>query len=157
MRKLAISLLILFPIQLPLVTESAVFNTIPNPILAFGKKDIDCLAHNIYHEARGESIKGQIAVAAVTINRLLTQGYPSSICKVVYQPYQFSWVKLLRNHTPKNKSQYQIAQIIATEYLQGRLKDPTFGSLFYHANYVLPKWSKKLTHVVTIGNHKFYS
>jgi spore germination cell wall hydrolase CwlJ-like protein len=156
MRNLAILLLILFPMQTSTVTESAVFHTIPKPILAFGKKDIDCLAHNIYHEARGESIKGQIAVAAVTINRLLAQGYPSSICKVVYQPYQFSWVKLLKNHYPKNKSQYQVAHAIATNYLQGRLKDPTKGSLFYHANYVLPKWSKKLTHTVTIGNHLFY-
>lgn len=157
MRKLAILLLILFPVQLPLVTESALLNTIPKPIMVFGKKDIDCLAHNIYHEARGESIKGQIAVAAVTMNRLLAQGYPSSICKVVYQPYQFSWVKLLSNHSPKNKTQYQMAHAIATNYLQGRLKDPTLGSLFYHANYVLPKWAKKLTHKVTIGNHIFYA
>ncbi len=157
MRKLAILLLILFPLQLLTVNESDILHTNPKPIMSFGKKDIDCLAHNIYHEARGESIKGQIAVAAVTINRLFAQGYPSSICKVVHQPYQFSWVKLLKNHSPKNKTQYEIAKAIAKDYVQGRFKDPTKGSLFYHATYVSPKWSKKLTKTVTIGNHIFYT
>jgi len=65
MRNLAILLLILFPMQTSTVTESAVFHTIPKPILAFGKKDIDCLAHNIYHEARGESIKEHNTVCSL--------------------------------------------------------------------------------------------
>lgn len=121
------------------------------------KKEIDCLARNIYHEARGESINGQIAVAAVTVNRLLTRGFPTSICQVVYQPNQFSWVKLLKNHTPKDKARYELAHSIASSYVKGQLKDPTKGSLFYHAHYVLPKWAKKVTKTVTIGNHVFYA
>jgi spore germination cell wall hydrolase CwlJ-like protein len=157
MNKLALIMLLLFPLQLSTVTSIDSINTKLFNLGFQPKKEVDCLAHNIYHEARGESIKGQIAVAAVTINRLLSQGYPTSICQVVYQPNQFSWVKLLKNHSPKDRKRYELAHAIASNYVQGKLKDPTNGSIFYHAHYVLPKWASKVTKTVTIGNHVFYA
>jgi N-acetylmuramoyl-L-alanine amidase len=51
-----------------------------------------CLAENLYHEARGESIDGQLMVAEVTINRVLSPDFPNTVCEVVNQPGQFSWV-----------------------------------------------------------------
>ncbi len=54
---------------------------------------INCLAMNIYHEARGESVEGQRAVGLVTLHRVLARSYPDDICSVVYQPKQFSWTE----------------------------------------------------------------
>ncbi|QXN67603.1 hypothetical protein [Klebsiella phage vB_Kpn_3] len=55
-------------------------------------KEIDCIAKNIYFESRGEGIKGMMAVAQVTKNRVNSGKFPDSYCKVVYQSNQFSWV-----------------------------------------------------------------
>ena len=63
-------------------------------------KQHECLAMNIYHEARGERMEGQIAVAQVTLNRAAHEEWPSTICDVVYQPKQFSWTHMIKNHTP---------------------------------------------------------
>ena len=96
MRLLTIFTIGLIPFSALDKVESQYLNLDPKPLSVVSKAtEIDCLARNIYHEARGESLQGQIAVAAVTVNRVLTKGYPSSICQVVYQPYQFSWVKEL--------------------------------------------------------------
>ena len=56
------------------------------------KQDLYCLAANLYFEARGESIKGQIAVAEVTLNRVKANQYPNSVCNVVFQRKKFTWV-----------------------------------------------------------------
>lgn len=121
------------------------------------KKEIECLAKNIYFEARGEPIEGQVAVAAVTINRVNADKFPKSICKVVHQPYQFSWVQQLKSHTPKSKAEYELAVKIATGYIEGKFKDPTYGSTYYHADYVNPRWNKFVNKKVKIGSHIFYS
>lgn len=63
------------------------------------KEQHKCLALNIYHESRSESLQGQIAVAQVTINRVAHDHWPSTICEVVYDPMQFSWVHLLEDHS----------------------------------------------------------
>ena len=61
----------------------------------------ECLALNVYHEARGEVIEGQIAVAHVTLNRVNHSYFPETICDVVYQNRQFSWTFTIKDHTPK--------------------------------------------------------
>ena len=60
------------------------------------KREVECLAKNMYHEARGESYQGMVAVAFVTLNRTVSEVFPSKVCDVVYQKNQrgcqFSWV-----------------------------------------------------------------
>lgn len=112
-----------------------------------------CLTLNIYHEARGESIEGQRAVALVTLNR--SKFSNKEICEVVYKPYQFSWT--IYKPSVKDPKAYKIAKNVALEVLSGKISDFTRGSTFYHATYIKPVWSLKFRRTVKIGNHVFYS
>ena len=125
------------------------------------QKQIDCLAQNIYHEARGESEAGQLAVAMVTMNRVGSGNFPDSVCGVVYQKtgrtYQFSWVSNKKKLTTINHLLYNDIVELATMiyFNHGRLDDMTDGATFYHADYVNPKW-KGLEKTNQIGHHIFY-
>lgn len=125
------------------------------------KKQIDCLAINIYREAAGESLDGWFAVAAVTMNRALSGKFPSSLCGVVYQKtgstYQFSWVGMTNRLNKINTTVYNQIQDIATlVYLNyDSSMDNTKGATFYHADYVRPNWSR-LEKTTKIGRHIFY-
>jgi N-acetylmuramoyl-L-alanine amidase len=133
------------------------------------QKEIDCLAENIYFEAAKESRKGQIAVAFVTLNRMKSGRFPDTLCGVVKQktnstcqfswwceskPYYISTNKLL---TKKNNSLYNEIHELATYFYinHDRLDDPSKGALFYHADYVNPKWPNMIRTAV-IGRHIFY-
>ena len=106
-----------------------------------------CLALNIYHEARGESIEGQRAVAAVTLNRTVDPRWPNNTCDVVYQPYQFSWTT---NPTPiKEPEAFALALNLALE----AEPDPDFGT-HYHAISIQDPWGLPL--LGQVGNHRFY-
>jgi len=121
-------------------------------------KDHECLSMNIYHESRGEQAQGQIAVAQVTVNRVKHRQWPSSICEVVYQPKQFSWTHLIKNHSPKETKAWKRAQVIARDVLIGNVADVTGGAVFYHANWIKnPYWAKEVTLSKVIGNHLFYT
>lgn len=124
------------------------------------KIQIDCLASNIYREAGAEETNGMIAVALVTMNRLKAQGYPDTICKVVQQKTkstcQFSWVCM--NRLPKmDQKIYNYIRELATHVFLNHdlIEDITNGALFYHADYVNPRW-KKLEVTTKIGRHIFY-
>lgn len=119
--------------------------------------ELECLAKNIYFEARGEQVEGQIAVAQVTINRVNHSKWPSTICDVVYQPKQFSWTHAIKDQTPRDKKSYAIAEVIARDGMLGNIKDPTDGAVFYHAASVNPYWTKYLTLSKVIGDHLFYT
>ena len=119
-------------------------------------KEITCLAMNIYHEARGESIDGQIAVAQVTMNRAAHKSWPETVCKVVYQKKQFSWTHTIKDHTPYDNDSWETAKIIARSVYEGKEDDLVDGSVFYHADYVNPYWAKSYTKVGKIGTHIFY-
>ena len=110
------------------------------------KKELECLATNIYHEARGEPLKGQVAVALVTLNRVADPRYPKTICKVVFQKNQFSWTNV------STKIVYDL------ESLDAAIKAVNYKGVFeathYHATHVNPNW--KLKQVAKIGNHVFY-
>lgn len=128
------------------------------PTLAkVNQKDLECLAKNVYHEARGESVSGQYAVAAVTVNRVRDSRFPLGLCNVVYQSGQFSWVRELKSHLPKDREAYQRAKYIAATYLSGAVKDPTNGALWYHTYHVKPKWRHYVSRTTQIGSHIFYS
>ena len=116
-----------------------------------------CLAMNVYHEARGERVEGQIAVAHVTINRVNHRKWKKSICEVVYQPKQFSWTHLIKDPTPKEKKAWEQAKVIARDVMIGNTEDPTKGAVYYHANWVNPTWANYMDLSKVIGNHLFYT
>ncbi len=100
-----------------------------------------CLALNIFHEARSEPIESQIGVAAVTVNRSRDKGYPSSICKVVYEPSAFSWTASKAKRQIRNVSQikgeedkkaFLKAKQIAYLYLQGKLENPVGSRKYFN-------------------------
>ncbi|MCQ8229067.1 MULTISPECIES: cell wall hydrolase [Pantoea] len=117
-----------------------------------------CLAMNIYHEARGEPIKGQIAVGTVTMNR--ANWDVKEICPVVYAPKQFSWTSLKKNpyrYPPKEDKSWQRARELAKKIVEGELQDVTKGATFFHAHHVKPTWRHAFERTVVIGNHVFYA
>jgi N-acetylmuramoyl-L-alanine amidase len=128
------------------------------------RKELLCLADNIYFEAVGESTRGQIAVAYVTLNRVLADNYPDRICDVVHQKTggvcQFSWFCMQhhvkqRQRVRKSEEYQDILALAITVFLNyNRKDDVTKGSTFYHADYVNPQW--RLRKVVKIGRHIFY-
>lgn len=121
------------------------------------KRDIKCLAMNIYYEARNQSILGQHAVAHVTINRVKHERWPNSVCGVVYQKLQFSWTIKGKNYKPKDMYAWKRANLIAEDTLSGNFKeDLSNGALYYHADYVKPKWRKRLIRLAQIETHIFY-
>lgn len=123
------------------------------------KKETQCLAQNIYYEARGEPIEGKLAVVNATINRVRSFLYPRSICGVVWQRLQFSWTKMhIKYKEPRDILQWKEAQLIAERALKGgrldNLKDITKGAINFHATKVHPHW--KMEETIKIGNHIFY-
>jgi spore germination cell wall hydrolase CwlJ-like protein len=128
------------------------------------KRQIECMAENIYFEAAHEPREGQIAVAMVTLNRLASGNYADDICGVVKQKTghtcQFSWVCMPKftdkRLTIKDSSLYNEIQQLAIDVVfnYGLLKDVTNGATFYHADYVNPGWN--LPKSVKIGRHIFY-
>ena len=122
------------------------------------QKQIDCLAENIYHEAGYEPREGKEAVALVTLNRTQDPRFPKDICGVVKQKTtsvcQFSW--FCQNTSIKNKDVYEDAKEVAVYVYANyeNLKDITKGALYYHADYVNPRW--KLEKTTVIGRHIFY-
>ena len=119
----------------------------------------DCLAANIYHEARGESLVGQYMVAYVTMNRVKSSNYPNSICGVVKEYKQFSWYSPLKNKFPKDSDAWAKARSVAIKFL---LEEPiskidlSEGAIFYHATYVSPEWANRKTYIGKVGSHLFY-
>ena len=133
------------------------------------RKQVDCLAENIYFEAVSEPLAGKIAVAMVTLNRVHSGAFPSSICEVVKQKTrrdslticQFSWycdsAVLAQRPRVKQSPEYREIRSLSTRiYLdQERIPDPTKGAMFYHAVYIPdPGWGLPVT--VRIGQHIFY-
>lgn len=131
-----------------------------------------CLALNIYHEARGESIVGQHAVAQVTLNR--ADRDPSKVCQVVAAKKQFSWTNesfgLVKNNDgkrivltekgePKDDIAWDRAKKIARATLSRADQPDCFarGATFYHTLKVRPIWRHSLKQVAVIGRHKFYT
>jgi Cell wall hydrolyses involved in spore germination len=124
---------------------------------------VDALACNIYWEARGENISGQMAIGFVTLNRLKHEGFPESVRKVVYQPSQFSWTLIKGAYTVRDKDSWIVAKDMAkflykirnNEVLYNRL-DPTHGSIYFHTKKIKPYWTKYFIRTVAIDGHVFY-
>lgn len=127
--------------------------------VALKDHDVRCLAENIYYESRGEPLKGQVAVAKVTLNRL-DEGYAKSVCGVVHQPGQFEWVNKRADLSKPHGEAWLHAIGIAVAVLneQHRIEDPTNGASHFHATYIewRPGWRRVEDSVRQIGNHVFY-
>jgi N-acetylmuramoyl-L-alanine amidase len=118
---------------------------------------VECLAKNIYYESRGEPVRGQIAVAAVTLNRLNDPRFPDDVCEVIYQRVnrrcQFSWV-CMRLSPPQGEAWNRSIEV-ATEYLLGNHDDPTNGAIFF-SNPQYTSFGRNVRRAVAIGNHRFW-
>ena len=119
--------------------------------------EANCIAVAVYHEARGESLEGQLAVAQVIKNRAMSGKYPADWCGVVKQPWQFSFVRhgqfpSVDEHSAAWRKAVGITRLAVANAVQSVPKD----CLWYHANYVAPRWSNNLQRVEQIGAHIFY-
>jgi spore germination cell wall hydrolase CwlJ-like protein len=141
------------------------------------QREMICLAENIYFEARNEPIEGMYGVAFVTMNRVHSNLFPNTICDVVKQKTrvesignsrvvcQFSWYcESKPKYISQNRLLTKDSNIAYNEILQlaiffyvnyETMKDPTMGAIFYHADYVNPRW-KNVQKTVQIGRHIFY-
>jgi len=125
-------------------------------------KQMACLAEALYFEARGEPIKGQLAVGEVILNRVDDARYPSSICNVINQgtgrrfACQFTYTCDGKLETVNEQKPYEMALKIAKILMTTHDRKLTKGSTHYHSNYVNPKWSKKFERVAKFGRHIFY-
>ena len=127
--------------------------------------DLQCLAENIYFEARGEPLAGQYAVAEVTLNRTRAAHFPHTVCQVVHETRwdpsrrrhvaDFSWVERGAS-SPDDGPAWRQALAVASAAYDDRQAPLVPGALFYHATNVRPGWARSRTPVATIGNHVFY-
>lgn len=116
----------------------------------------ECLAGAVYFESKGESLQGQLSVAEVVLNRSRSGRFPSTICGVVKQRGQFSFIRAggfppIARASAAWRKAVAIARIAMDDMAHG----PAPRALFFHATYVSPGW-RGLTRVATIGNHVFY-
>lgn len=149
-------------ITLPVVSESSP----PEGIEL--RPDVSCLAMNIYHEARSESLAGQYAVADVVLNRVESKRFPNTVCEVVHQARlwegnpvrnkcQFSWYCDGKTDTPSEMDAWYRSLSIATQILMaGKFRGLTEGATHYHTEYVDPFWNDSMILIGGIGDHIFY-
>lgn len=131
-------------------------------------RELKCLTSNIYFEAAQESTAGKLAVALVTMNRVADPEFPNTICDVVFEGSerkdllcQFSWTcsPAINKAVPKTTNGWEESEKIAkiVMFQHESVVDITGGAIYYHADYVNPKWSKVHKKTVTIDRHIFYS
>lgn len=130
------------------------------------KKELECLAINIYREAATEPVEGRIAVGQVTMNRVDSPDFPNTVCGVVYERTrnrntgrtvcQFSWYcDATHRNRPVDAAAYAESYEIAKQVLIDGVRLPNLtNALFYHAVYVNPRW--RLDRIERIGLHIFY-
>ena len=120
-------------------------------------EQMQCLAGAVYFESRGEPLTGQLAVAQVVINRADSKRFPESYCDVVFQRAQFSFVK--NGEMPRIRTGSQAwhrAKAIARIAHEGMWESEAGDSLYFHAKYVSPRWSRQKVARATINQHIFY-
>ena len=130
---------------------------------------LTCLALNIYHEARSQSLVEQLAVSQVVMNRVADSRFPSTVCEVVTQGItyknsdkpvihkcQFSWYCDGKSDKARQKKAWEVALRVANGVYYGNIDDIVQGSTHYHAHYVQPSWAETKTYIIRIDDHIFY-
>ena len=142
------------------------------------KKEITCLAKNMYFEARNEGTAGVLGVTNVVLNRVKSDLYPNTICgviedakisqwwlkekglkKPIKHKCQFSWFCDGYSDEPKDEKTYNEIYNLAEEFIAGKHKnmiDITDGAMWYHADYVHPRWANHKEVTTKVGRHIFY-
>ena len=121
-----------------------------------------CLSEALYFEARGETVKGQFAVAEVILNRVQSGRFPNSVCGVIHQgtgkKYQCQFTYTCDGHAEviREKKAYDRVSKVARAVLDGRSGTLTNGATHYHTTSVRPSWARVYEHTASIGVHRFY-
>lgn len=129
---------------------------------AYQADDVDeeqqaCLAKAVYFEARSEPLKGQLAVADVVLNRAASGKYPKTICEVITQKAQFSFIENGRFPEPDKASKAWRKAVAVARLARAELAEAVPADvLWYHADYVAPVWRHGLAKNEKIGVHIFY-
>lgn len=127
-----------------------------------GSEDVNCLAQNLYHEARGEDASAIVAVGNVVKNRVYSKQFPNDVCSVIKQGgerrnrCQFSWWCDGRSDKIKDEVAWEIMLWLAEKMLDGTIADNTNGALFYHTQNVNPYWNVNMSTKMQLGAHIFY-
>jgi spore germination cell wall hydrolase CwlJ-like protein len=116
--------------------------------------ELRCLAVGVYYEAKSEPLAGQLAVAEVILNRTTSGRFPRSVCSVLTQRGQFSFIRAGKVPTPPANAQWRKAMAVAQVAQKNLWESPVEDALYFHARYVSPRW--KRARVGTVGNHVFY-
>jgi len=162
----------------PPVVEVTVPEITEQNIEMLDAEGLRCLAENIYFEAGNQHTAGMVAVANVTLNRVRSKSFPNDICGVVKQgPTRPSWKEGSPPVPIRNKCQFSwycdgksdevfdgttwdktqfVALSVYLAYLDKKMLDITDGALYYHADYVRPRWAKHMERTSKIGEHIFY-
>lgn len=129
---------------------------------ATGGSQWQCLSEALYFEARGETIKGQFAVAEVILNRVDSKKFPGSVCNVVNQgtgrkhACQFSYTCDGHPEHIGDQAAWDRVSRVAKLMLDGGSRPLTKGATYYHTTAVSPKWSRQFDKTAKIGVHQFY-
>lgn len=131
--------------------------SLPDPT---GDEEWQCLTKALYFEARGESLKGQFAVAEVILNRVDSPAYPKTVCGVVEQrgggSCQFSYVCDGASDKMRETEAMERAKRIARVMLDGAPRVLTDGATHFHTSNVRPRWARQYPQTASIGAHRFY-
>jgi len=138
-------------------------------------EELNCLALNIYYEARGSNLADKAGVADVVLNRVNDNRYPDTICGVVQQGKQkpswkdpnrmvmvrnmcqFSWYCDGKKDDPQDEDRWNEAKLISYNMLEfGKFRGIAEGATHYHATYVNPSWATSLQQVGRLGSHIYY-
>jgi len=140
-------------VPLPTLSEAVETSALP----ARNTREMECLARTVYFEARGDGLEGQLAVARTVINRTRSDLFPDSICGVVRQRSQFSFVRdRVIPEVDRETPAWRKAVAIATLARKG-WPSRAGAALFFHAPSVSPDWRWKRPSLGRIGAHLFYS
>lgn len=129
---------------------------------ASGNSEWRCLAEALYFEARGETVRGQFAVAEVILNRVDSREFPNTVCGVIHQGTgrrfrcQFTYTCDGNDETINDAATFARVGKVARAMLDGTERRLTQGATFYHATWVSPSWARKFVKTAAIGVHLFY-
>ncbi|MCO5791424.1 MULTISPECIES: cell wall hydrolase [Blastomonas] len=139
------------PLRAESLTQLVAMHDLPADI----DEETRCLAGAVYFESKGETLNGQLAVAKVVIARRDSGRFASSLCGVVYQPSQFSFVRGGRMPAiPTASRDWAEAVAIAQIAMKDAWESPVEGALFFHARHVSPGW--RMQRLAAVDNHVFY-